>query len=84
MESHLAQRGGVGAARLSVPRLGLTGGILMPLKPGKSRGAFEANVRELTAANKGKAKPRSRAQILAIAYAEKRMKPKRTVFGEER
>jgi hypothetical protein len=33
------------------------------LKPGKSRGAFEANVRELTAANKGKAKPRSRGQI---------------------
>jgi len=56
----------------------------MPLKPGKSRGAFEANIRELTAANKGKAKPRSRAQIMAIAYAEKRMKPKRTVFGEDR
>lgn len=44
----------------------------MPLTPGSSRGAFQSNVRELYAANKGKAKPRSLAQILAIAYAEKR------------
>jgi hypothetical protein len=50
----------------------------MPLKPGKSRAAFESNVRELSAANAGKSKPRSRAQILAIAYAEERRK----VFGE--
>ena len=54
----------------------------MPLKPGKSRAAFESNVRELYAANKDKAKPRSRAQILAIAYAEKRRKPAAKVFGE--
>ena len=55
----------------------------MPLKPGKSRGAFESNLRELTAANADKAKPRSRAQILAIAYAEKRRTERPKVFGEE-
>lgn len=46
----------------------------MPLKSGSSKAAFSANVRELYKANAGKKKKRSRAQILAIAYAQKRKK----------
>lgn len=51
----------------------------MPLSKGK--GSFEKNIRELYADNKKKGKergangkPRSRKQILAIAYAQKRKK----------
>jgi hypothetical protein len=40
----------------------------MPLLTGKEN--FGRNVGELTNANKGKSKPRSRKQILAIAYSE--------------
>lgn len=51
----------------------------MSLKIGKSAKTFKANIKELYADNKktGRAKgangkPRSKAQILAIAYAQKR------------
>lgn len=51
----------------------------MPLKKWTSKKTFESNIRELYADNKKKGKerwasgkPRSKAQILAIAYAQKK------------
>ena len=41
----------------------------MPLRGGNTVAAFERNVRELHRANKRRKKKRTRAQILAIAYA---------------
>lgn len=46
----------------------------MPLKRGKTRADFQANLRELAAANEDKDKPRSVKQMLAIAYAQQRGK----------
>jgi len=48
----------------------------MPLLLGKEN--FGRNVGELTNANKSKSKPRSRAQILAIAYSELRKRNKKS------
>jgi hypothetical protein len=46
----------------------------MPLRKGKSKSAFQSNIRELKAANKSKpaGKKRSMKQILAISYAQQR------------
>jgi len=51
----------------------------MPLKKGSSEKTFSSNVKELYDANKTKPedKKRSREQILAIAYSEKRKSKKK-------
>jgi hypothetical protein len=49
----------------------------MPLKAGSSVATFERNVRELSRANRRRKKKRTRAQILAIAYAVARKGIKR-------
>lgn len=46
----------------------------MPLENGKSKSAFNYNIKELESANKNKDKKRPLKQILAIAYAKKRGK----------
>lgn len=43
----------------------------MPLKPGSDNATVSGNIRELYDANKTKAKPRPKKQIVAIALAEK-------------
>lgn len=44
----------------------------MPLIKSTSKQALAENIAELHRANKGKSKPRSNAQIAAIAYATQR------------
>ena len=44
----------------------------MPLIKSTSKQALAQNIAELHRANAGKSKPRSNAQIVAIAYAQKR------------
>jgi hypothetical protein len=44
----------------------------MPLKKGSSQKTISSNIKELYHANEGKAKPRPRAQIIAIAESEAR------------
>ncbi len=52
----------------------------MPLSKGKSDATVSKNIRELYAANKGRDKPRPRAQIVAIAmHAAGRSKPHKTM-----